>query len=378
MGLQEIDTRSGAAPELMGEGSITVILPCFNERDNIADLVHEIADADAHGRIKRIIFVDDDSSDGTSEYVKTTAFPIETLCLLRIGRQGLSSAVIEGMLLADTGFIAVMDADGQHLPSDLFRLVSHAETTGANLVIGSRFKDSEAVISHSGFRYVLSRLGNELCVALLRKRLTDPLTGFFLIEREALYKVIRKLHPSGFKILLEILYALRASDIRVSEIQINFRPRRAGESKLDSAVILDFVEQVANLGSGGLFPPNFLGFALVGASGLLVHFAVLYVMISYYHYPFLPSQSSATLVAMVSNYTLNNELTFHRNRRRGSAWLKGLVSFISICGLGAAANIGVSSVFNQNAYEQWESGLAGVVVGIVFNFALSKVFVWKR
>lgn len=101
-------------------GTVTLVLPVYNERENVESLLSELRQADTGNYIKRAIYVDDDSPDGTSEYLKTTALPLDVLCLHRIGRQGLSTAVAEGILLADTDYVAVMDADGQHSPQDLW------------------------------------------------------------------------------------------------------------------------------------------------------------------------------------------------------------------------------------------------------------------
>lgn len=256
-------------------------------------------------------------------------------------------------------------------------MISALERTNANIVIGSRFKDTALQASHTGYRRVLSKLGNSLSRSLLKKTLTNPLTGFFLIERKLFLDAARTIRPTGFKILLEILYALRSRDIVVAETQINFRHRHAGESKLDSAVILEFAEQILNRLTNGAIPEKFLGFAIVGGSGVLIHLAVLYFLLFPYESSFIASQSIATIIAMIWNYTLNNRLTFRRNRKRGLLWVKGLLIFMAISSAGAFANVGVASVLNSNKFIWWASGLAGVLVGTVFNFALSKFFVWK-
>lgn len=358
-------------------GAVTLVLPAYNERDNVAPLLSELVQSDTHKHVKRVIYVDDDSPDGTSEYIKSTAFPLEVLCLHRIGRQGLSSAVAEGMLLADTEYLAVMDADGQHSPRDLMKMIATLESTGADIVIGSRFKDTEQQPSHTGLRQALSRLGNRASRLLLRKTLTDPLTGFFLIRRSLFLDAARAIRPTGFKILLDILYALRARGVVLAEVQIDFRRRHAGESKLDSAVILEFMDQVLNRLSGGIVPEKFLGFAIVGGSGVLVHLAALYFFLFTYGAGFVASQTVATGLAMVWNYALNNRLTFRRNRKRGLQWLHGLLLFMAVCSAGALANVGVASVMNSSRFTWWVSGLAGVLVGTVFNFALSRFLVWR-
>lgn len=358
-------------------GEVTVVLPCYRERDNLAPLLAELFAADSNGYIKRVIVVDDDSRDGTSEFIKSSQFERDVLCLLRVGRKGLSSAVVEGMLLADTAFVAVMDADGQHRPQDLMGMIGLQQKSGAPLVCGSRFLDQAQQATHIGLRQRFSEIGNALARTASGTTLKDPLTGFFLIERALFESEARNIHPGGFKILLEILHALKGSGVTPQEYQIEFRQRLAGESKLDAAVLIEFVEQIANQLTGGLIPHRFLGFALVGGSGVVVHFVVLSVLLFRAGEAFPIAQTVATLMSIAWNYTLNNRLTFRRNRRRGIRWVQGLAIYALACGLGAVANIGVASIMNQGQYSWWLSGIAGVIVGTVFNFCISRDFVWK-
>jgi len=357
--------------------SVTVVLPVYNEIDNVGSLLSELYLADSSRFVKRVIYVDDDSPDGTSEHIKNTRFPLEVLCLHRIGRQGLGSAVVEGMLLADTEYVAVMDADGQHSPVDLVRMIQMLQETGANILIGSRFKDKVSQESHTGFRNGLSRFGNRISRFLLNQTLTDPLTGFFLMERKLFLEVARIIRPSGFKILLEILYSLRSRNLLIREMQISFRPRNAGESKLDSAVVLDFVGQILSRMSNGVIPEKFPGFAIIGGSGVVIHFAVLYCLLFVYGQTFLASQGMAILMAIVWNYTLNNMLTFRRNRRLGAKWFRGLALFMVVCSAGALANLGVAGMLNSSGLVWWISGLAGILAGVGWNYSMSRFLVWK-
>jgi dolichol-phosphate mannosyltransferase len=363
---------------LNSKAVLTVVLPCYNEKLNIASLVNEFNKEDKGRAIKRLIFVDDDSPDGTSEYIKNSYFPIEVLCLHRIGRQGLSSAVIEGVMLADTKYVAVMDADGQHSPKDLMIMLNKAESKQVDLVIGSRFKDVTSVDTHKGFRHLLSQMGNWCTSKMLNRSLSDPLTGFFLVERKIFVQAARKIKASGFKILLDLIYTCRKEKISIEEVQIDFRCRLSGHSKLDVAVVIEFIDQIINRFTSGLIPERFFSFSLVGLSGVFVHFSVLYTFIQALEQSFIISQSTATVVAMTSNYTLNNLITYRRNRRRGLSWLKGLVMFSIVCSLGMSSNIGVAAYLNNNAESWWLSALAGIFVGTIFNFVMSKFLVWRN
>ena len=357
---------------------LTVVLPAYNERENVDFLVNALHQADHEHQIKRIIYVDDDSPDLTSEHIKSSQYPIDVLCIHRIGRQGLSSAVVEGILLADTKYVAVMDADGQHAPADLMQMLALAIKEGDQLVIGSRFRDQASVETHVGLRSLLSKVGNRLANHVLRRQLSDPLTGFFLMERNLFTAISHQVRGAGFKILVDVIYNLRDKNIKIAETQIQFQERMHGESKLDSGVMIEFVDQMIGLFVGKIYPEKFIGFLAVGVFGMCVHFTVLYITLFILALDFTFAQTGATLVAMVANFALNNLLTFRRNRLKGFEWLKGLIYFIMVCSLGAIANVGVAGYIFKLDNIWWLSGLAGIVVGTVFNFTLSKYFVWKK
>jgi len=357
---------------------LTVVLPCYNEKENVDLLIKEFYEADINKQIKRIIFVDDDSPDNTSEHIKLNTYPLEVLCIRRIHRQGLSSAVIEGILLADSKYVAVMDADGQHAPKDLLSMLKICLNENLQLVIGSRFKNLPLNPNHRGWRSRLSSVGNQVSSMLLKQKLTDPLTGFFIIERSTFNQIAPGLQGNGFKILVDILFQLRQKKISIAEFQIEFRNRIYGESKLDINALTDFLDQIIGLFLGKLYPEKFLVFAIVGSLGVGVHFAALSFLLFIFQSNFTFAQAVATLIAMITNFSLNNLITFRRNRLRGAQWLKGLTYFILFCSLGAIANIGMAGYIYAIDKAWWISGLAGIAVGTAFNFMLSKYFVWKK
>lgn len=355
----------------------TVVMPCYNESNNVDFLINEFCKADLNHSIKRIIYVDDNSPDNTSELIKSLNFPIDVVCIHRIGRQGLSSAVTEGILLADTKYVIVMDADGQHLPFDALRMLNVAISKKCQLVIGSRFLNQPRVSDHVGYRARLSEAGNWLANYVLKRNLTDPLTGFFLIERSLFNQIANRIRGSGFKILVDIIFHLRGKSIKDAEIQIEFKSRMHGESKLDSSVLFDFVDQLLGLFLGKFYPDKFLGFLVVGLVGVFIHFIVLYIFLFPIGFAFSLAQMIGALIAMISNFTLNNLLTFRRNRLRGFEWLRGLASFIFFCSLGLVANVGVSSFLYGNNALWWLSGIAGIIIGTAFNFTMSKNYIWS-
>lgn len=362
----------------MSKKKITLVLPAYNERENISPFIMEAHEKGLMEFLERIIVVDDDSPDGTSEYIKNTNFPLEVLALHRIGRQGLSSAVVEGIMLADTEYVAVMDADGQHSPADLKKMCQILESNpDTDLIIGSRFYENGMPESHQGWRLKISNMGNTIANTLVKRQISDPMTGFFVMRRNLFLTHAQKIHSSGFKILFEILYSLRNSNVNIREMQIDFRKRHAGESKLDAAVLLLFADQVGNMLTKGMIPEKFTSFVLVGGTGVIVHMCMLY-MILQNKISFVLAQTLATLVAIVWNYTFNNLLTFRRNRKRGADYFKGLFLFTLFCGIGVLANIGVATAINNSGMTWWISGIAGIFISTVFNFSISKMIIWKK
>ena len=180
------DQRLETGGEALAGACLTVVLPCYNERLSIAHVIGDLLARDTRGHIKRIIVVDDDSPDGTAEFIKReiASADARVVCLRRVGRQGLSSAVAEGVLAADSGYVAVMDADGQHTAQDLFHMLDVAFARGSDIVIGSRFLEKPRLDSHAGLRGALSTFGNRMARSILGRELSDPLTGFFLFRRE--------------------------------------------------------------------------------------------------------------------------------------------------------------------------------------------------
>jgi dolichol-phosphate mannosyltransferase len=275
-------------------------------------------------------------------------------------------------------FIAVMDADLQHdeaiLPLMLDAARSSAET---DLVVASRYADGGSLGALAPRRRRISALATRLSRMILKSVPSDPMSGFFLIRREAFDRCVRRLSGIGFKILLDVL-ASSPRPLRLQEVAYTFRDRASGESKLDTRVAWDFVMLLLHKRTGTLVPVRFLTFSLVGGFGIVVHFAMLYALFGIAHIAFDTAQAGATLVAMTSNYALNNALTYRDMRLTGWSWLRGWVTFCLGCSLGALANVGIASYLFQKSTPWGLSALVGVLVGAVWNYAVTSVYTWKR
>ena len=354
---------------------LTIVVPTYNERGNVAPLVTQL-EAALPDIVWEVVFVDDDSPDGTAAEARRLAQDDDRVrCLRRVGRRGLASAVIEGALSSSAAFVAVMDGDLQHDETKLPAMLALLRD-GDELVVGSRHAvGGTAAGLASPFRHRLSTLGIRLAQTLLPVRLSDPMSGFFALPRPLFERLAPRLSGRGFKILLDLVLA-SPTPLRVVEVPFHFRPRIAGESKLDVLVLAQFAGVLLDRITGGLLPPRFVGFAVVGAFGVLVQLAVLFLA-RHAGLPFGPAQTVATLLAMVANFQLNNSLTYRDNRLRAARLWRGLLLFMAVCSLGAAANIGIASVLYRGHAGWNPAGAAGAAVGVVWNYAVSATLVWR-
>ncbi len=356
---------------------LAVVVPTFNEKDNILELISRL-EKSLHNVIWEVVFVDDDSPDGTADLVRKLAQVNPNVrCVHRIGRRGLSRAVVEGILATSSPFVAVMDADLQHDETLLPQMLHRLRDEELDIVVGSRYCVGGSVGKWNSTRLSMSRFATMLSRLIVTSPLTDPMSGFFLIRREAFSTAVRRLSGEGYKILLD-LFASSPTPFRFAELPYTFRDRVAGESKLDSAVMWEYLLLISDKIFGHILPVRFVLFSLVGFSGLLVHFLCLWSTFRILGLEFIVSQTTATLVAMTSNYALNNVLTYRDRRRRGLKFLTGLVSFYLICGIGVIANVGVANFVFSRDYRWWLAGGAGALVGTVWNYAASSIFTWGR
>ena len=357
---------------------LSIVVPTFNEAGNVAELRDRVAAALPHVDWE-LIFVDDDSPDGTADRVAALAQQDRRVrCLLRIGRRGLSTACIEGMLASSAPLVAVMDADLQHDETRLMPMFEALRNADLDIVVGSRYVAQGSIGEWGRARALISRLATRLARSVLKADLRDPMSGFFMLRREALLRSVRAgMSGVGFKILLD-LFASAPTPLRFVEVPYTFRPRHSGESKLDSNVAWEYLLMLLDRWFGGVVPIRFIAFSLVGALGLGVHMAVLALLFRGFGSGFVTAQAAATLVAMTSNFALNNLLTYRDMRLRGWALLRGWLSFVAACSIGGLANVGIAAYLFQQQGGWVVPAAAGVLVGAVWNYALTALYTWRR
>ncbi len=366
-----VSIPAARAPEL------SIVVPTLNERDNIVPLIREI-DSVLDGVDWEIVFVDDDSRDGTADLVREIGRGDPRVrCVQRLGRRGLSTACIEGLLASSAPYVAVTDADMQHDERLLPSMLAALKSEPYDLVIGSRYVAGGSSFEWNKRRAQISGLATRLSRLICKADIADPMSGFFMMRRDTFEAAMRRLSGQGFKILLDLL-ASSPTPVRFKELPYEFRPRQHGESKLDSMVAWEFGMLIADKLVGHVVPVRFALFAFIGCIGVVVHLIVLWTTLTFAQTSFVLAQTVAVVVATTSNFLLNNFFTYRDQRLKGMRILRGLVSFYVICSVGAVANIDVASYVFQARPSWWLAGIAGALVGSVWNYAVSSVFTWKR
>jgi dolichol-phosphate mannosyltransferase len=361
----------------LGLPVLSVIVPCFNERPNVAPMIAKL-DAALAGIAWEVIYVDDNSPDGTAQEVRRIAqHDNRVRCIRRIGRRGLASAVIEGALSSSAAYLAVIDGDLQHDETRLPVMLSALLAGGYDLAVASRYVEGgDSAGLSSRWRHMLSDGGIWLAQAFLPVRLTDPMSGFFMLPRPLFEDLARGLNGQGFKILLDLVLS-SAAPLRVLEVPARFRERAAGESKMDALVMIQFGGLLLDKVFGGLLPLRFFSFALVGALGVIIHLTVLGLLRGTTSLGFEAEQAMATVVAMAFNFVLNNMITYRDQRLKGPRLWRGLILFMVVCGFGAIANVGIAQVLYERHTTWTVAGGVGAMIGVVWNYAVSATLVWR-
>ena len=365
------------APPARSTPTLSVVVPTYQESTNIPVLFERIKVA-----LKdvpwELIVVDDNSPDGTSNVAFALAAEDRRLrCLRRVNRSGLAGAVIEGWMSSSADFVAVIDGDLQHDESILPAMYDALAKGSGNLAIATRLRDPSNGAGLSPARQALSDLGAWFFRQIAGAAITDPMSGFFMIRREIVSRLAPRLSPDGFKILVDIILSA-GGGLTIVEVPYVFRKRLAGESKLTPLVGIDFLGLVVHHATAELLPIRFVLFASIGAVGLVVHIAALSAVLHWFRMlTFDSGQAIATLLAMASNFILNNEITYRAYRYRGPSLIGGFAAFATGCSVGALANIDVASWLYRDNQTWWVAGLAGALLSVVWNYAVSTSLVWR-
>ena len=356
---------------------LAIVIPTFEESRNIRPLLERLAAA-LTGIQYEVIFVDDDSGDGTAACIREIAATSHNIRVLqRVLRRGLASACIEGMMATAAPYIAVMDADLQHDERILPQMLARLKSDRLDVVVGTRNATGGSMGNFAWHRVLLSNLGRRLSKSILRTHLNDPMSGFFVVTRDFLEEVVRSTSGIGFKILLDLVASARRP-LGVGEIPYTFRERLYGSSKLDVAVGLEYLQLLIDKKIGDIVPVRFLIFSIVGSVGVLLASVVLWILVAIFDFGFLKALAITTLVAMTGNFFLNNSMTYRDRRLKGWRILTGLATFYAACSLGAVINLRLATSAKEIGLPWYIAGACGLAVGAVWNYGITSFTTWRR
>lgn len=368
---------------------VTIVAPTYNEAENVPRLVNEVCAA-LSGIDYELVIADDDSPDRTWAVAQELAAQNPRIRVLRrSSNRGLSPAVMEGFVSSSSEYVGVIDADLQHDPAILPQMVA-ALDAGAEMVVGSRYVEGGGTGTWNASRRFQSWVATKLAQTFLGVELSDPMSGYFTLRRDDFNRIHSQLDSSGFKILLEIV--ARLAPTRLEEVPYTFRERLAGESKLSSKIVLQYLEQLWKLSSVSRYMSvRFTKFALVGASGTIVNLCAFLAFARLSGARDWRISALATLFANLSNYTFNNAWTFRDRAHGGWSLLRGYVSYLGLSLAGLAASTLTFAVLMRSSdiflhplqtfKESYVLALAfqlvAILVGTVFNYELNSRFTWR-
>ena len=360
--------------------NITFVLPTFNERGNIEFLLKQLLDLNINYEIELIV-VDDNSQDGTAEIVREFSKKEKNIKLInRIDHFGLSSAIKEGCINASNEIIAIMDTDGQHKVEDIINAAEKLFFENLDVVIGSRFAYGSSINGLSQDREKGSIFANKLAKYSLSRNyshVSDLMTGCIVLKRKSCIDFLKKVEVNGFKFLYELLSISKGS-LKVGEIPISFQPRKDGYSKLDIAIICDFLVSLSHTFLNRSIPRKALSFGFVGSIGIVVQLISSFSLIKVFGLNFLSSLPIAVVLAASSNFFINNWLTFRSKRLKNKKLIFGLLKFLIVSSLPIMANVGLAtSFYNYVTPNTFLSQMAGIIIVFIWNYAASSKFVWE-
>ena len=377
---EQFEARSQRSHAITAAGrpgpELSVIVPTYNERDNIPLMVDRLAQT-LTGIDWEVIFVDDNSPDDSAAVARALGDTDDRVrCLRRIGRRGLAGACIEGMMASQGRYVAVIDGDLQHDETLLKKMVERMRRHDVDLAVATRYAGTGSAESlGAGLRSRISRAGNAFARHILKVDLSDPMSGFFMVSRAVVDDVAPRLSSQGFKILLDLVTS--RPGLRIVELSYTFRRRQHGESKLDARIAFEFLGLLLAKRFSDKISVRFVMFCLVGLTGVAVNMAGLFFVRDVAQWGFVPAQTFATIVAVMWNFVLNNALTYRDQRLAGWQFIVGLVRFEIICAVGAVSNVGIASWIFYYKPDWWLAGFAGALMSATWNYVVSAALVWR-
>jgi dolichol-phosphate mannosyltransferase len=359
----------------MPDDIITIVVPTYNERDNITPLVERISNTLA-GQNFEILLIDDNSKDGTVDVAAALAEKYPVKVMVRTKERGLTTAVLHGFKYARGNIIGVMDADLQH-PPEVNAALLKALKCGADMSVASRYIPGGGCPNWSLIRRIISKGALTLAHVFLpaTRKVKDPMSGFFMFKRSGMEQ--SEFKPAGYKILLEMLVVGKFQ--KVVEVPFIFEDRSSGASKMKVRQQVDYLKHIFSLMRRKGELCRLLKFISVGLSGVVVNEGVLWLLTEFARIPYYISSLVGIEASIISNFVLNYFFTF-ADRRTGKtgSFITRLLKFNVTCVAGAAIQYGLlllfTSVFDVNYLV---SNVIGIIIAFVWNYTLSLVWTWR-
>lgn len=365
--------------EVVSLYDITVIIPTFNEADTILNTIHTIHRVLISNNINgEILIVDDNSPDKTADIAQTSGIP-DVRVLNRMTDHGLSKSVIDGFRSAASDYMLVTDADLQHdvelIPEFLKELKN-----GYDVVIGSRYMPKGNIERWSVKRRIIS-LGATALGRVLFPEITDPVSGFFAVKRDVVKDA--KMDGRGYKICMDVLG--KGNYNKVKEIPYTFRTRSAGESKLNTHTILDYINQVTDLSFYSIKHREspiwkewmkMLKFGIVGGSGIFVNWG-FYAFLSRLVIPIdILAAIIAIEISIITNFIFNDIWTFSRNSRFSLIQRFKNFQIISVAGMVIQLGVFYALTRSVGMYDLYAYPV-GILIAFVWNFFANRNITWR-
>lgn len=360
-----------SAPEL------AIVVPVLNERDNVVPLLNALRASGLSAIDYEVIFVDDDSADGTADFVRSLALnDCRVRIVKRIGRRGLTSAAVEGMLSSSAPYLAVMDGDLQHDERILPKMLAKLKDENLDIVIGSRHVEEGSMGEMAAHRQFMSRFAQSLSKIVCHTDLSDPMSGFFLLTRKYLDEVAHYLSNTGFKILLDLVASAHRT-VRIGEVGYQFRQRLHGQSKLDIVVLLEYFQLIVDKLIGNWIPVSYVIYALAGSVGAVAYLMLMYGLRLAGVKSLVDAQLISSLIVIGLNFLLNNQFTFRSLRLRGRRFVIGLIGFYVACSFGVLLNLRTFDYLSSTGVPWYVAAVVGIFAGSLWNYWISTVIIWQ-
>ena len=359
----------------MDQDLISIVIPTYNEKDNIVPLVERLNSTLA-GRNFEILLVDDNSKDGTVDVAAGMADKFPVKVMVRTKERGLATAVLHGLKYARGNIIGVMDADLQH-PPEINSALLKALDEGADMAIGSRYVTGGGVPNWGLLRRIISKGASSLAHLFLpsTRHVKDPMSGFYMFKREAMGTTEFK--PIGYKILLEML--VMGNFKKVVEVPFIFEDRSSGRSKMKARQQIDYLKHIFSLMRRQGELVRLLKFIGVGLSGVIVNIGLYAILTRSVHVYDIGSQAISVEASIISNFALNDTFTFS-DRRTGKSggFFSRLLKFNLVSLVGFGINLGIFALLTRvfGIYDIIAT-LIAIIITTIWNYILSNFWTWK-